>query len=164
VRCLRARALLSDYVDGRMPLADAQDLRGHLDSCAGCRRQWQELMALKHLLAAARAPQAPVDFWDRAARQVRVRSLETARRAETRGRWGLTWQRAPALVAGMAAVVTAILVPLSISLDLQDKPALDAHAALAQHVAYSERFPLADRRSMEYVVDESRRQQVEVLD
>jgi anti-sigma factor RsiW len=157
---------LSDYVDGRTPLADSHEVRGHLELCPRCCREWEELLALKRVLAAARAPSAPAGFWDRAAVQVRERADTrhptpyTLRPTPYAGRrwWDRAWQRAPALVASTAAVLTLVLVPLSIDLDRQDAPALDMPAAMAHHAAYSEQFPLTDRRSMDYVVDESRRQ------
>jgi anti-sigma factor RsiW len=160
VRCRRARALLSDYIDARMPLDGAQAVRGHLDACSRCRGEWQELVALKHVLAAARSPQAPVGFWAETSDRLREQTVARVRRPARFGQrwWEVAWQRAPALAAGLAVILTAILVPLSLSLDEWDVPALDTHAAVAHHVAYAVQFPLTDRRSMDFVVDETRRQ------
>src|SRR5438034_3495311 len=105
-----------------MPMAATQEVHSHLDACPGCRREWQELVALKHVLAAARTPRAPADFWAETHRRLQEQATAQSRRSDRRAQpwWGFAWQRAPALVAGMAAIVTAVLVPLEISMNLRD--------------------------------------------
>lgn len=157
--CRRARASLSDYLDERMPLATMQRVRDHLSACPACRTEWEELVALKQILKAARTPQAPTEFWDLALRRVHEQRLnQTARRDVFRPtRWDVVWQRAPALAAGLAAVLTAILIPLSATLDVWDAPVLDTRAALSHHAAYSLRLPLTDRGHMTYLLSDARR-------
>jgi anti-sigma factor RsiW len=156
--CRRVRALLSDYVDERMPLVRMQKLRSHLSACPDCRGEWQELVALKHVLKTVKAPQAPEGFWDLALRRVREQRLDPRRHRMMRrmGLWNLLWRRAPALAAGIAAVSLAVLVPLSATLDARDAPAIDTHAALTHHAAYSARLPLTDRGPLNSVLASAR--------
>src|SRR5436190_21583409 len=104
-----------------MPLAGTQGIHAHLETCPGCRSEWQELVALKHVLAAARTPRAPEAFWAQARQQRRTESLVTVRHREHRGQrwWEFAWQRAPVFVAGTAAFLTAVLIPLSLGLARQ---------------------------------------------
>jgi Zn-finger nucleic acid-binding protein len=133
------------------------EIRRHLDTCAGCRGEWEELAGLKRVLASARAPHVPPGFWEALHRRIREQHGERCRRRERSvTSW---WQRAPALIGGAAAVVAAILTPLSASLDVRDAPTMDTRAVLARHATYCSQLPLNDRRSMDYIAAEARAQE-----
>ena len=101
-----AEILLNEYVDGELDPARQPDLFGHLATCAGCRAQFDALLAFR--LAARQEPLAVPASVDAAlfARLDRVRrkpSRIRARRADRSALGGALRQRVS--VGAMLAVV-----------------------------------------------------------
>jgi hypothetical protein len=68
----RRRALLSPYIDGELPADERALLEEHLDTCAGCRVERDELLFASRLAAQLALPdEAPAPFprWQRAQAQ-----------------------------------------------------------------------------------------------
>lgn len=79
------RARLDDWIDGRLAPAHAAEVAGHLEQCADCRRDADELRALLRdaaALAPAREPER--DLWDGIA--IRLRDNEESATQEQPGR------------------------------------------------------------------------------
>lgn len=109
----RARALLSDSLDGMLVPPLQQELRLHLAGCPACSRELRELRAAERLLG--RLPASLLAQAWTPAGEVRLRAL--TRWAEEPEAVAVRWQ-VPALGA-LAAVALALLVwlnPLSLAL------------------------------------------------
>ena len=114
----RAEALLNEYVDGELDHALQPELFGHLAGCAGCRDQFDALLAFR--LAARQEPLAVPASAD-AALFARLDDLRrTSRRAPDRraerGAWGGALRRrvsvgAALAVAGLAVAVGTLFAP-----------------------------------------------------
>lgn len=64
MECLRAKELLSDYIDGILDTQSAAQLEVHLSGCAGCRQQLDALKALVSELNRLEPVKTPHDFLD----------------------------------------------------------------------------------------------------
>jgi len=62
VKCREVKELLSPYLDGAVTGNEMQALREHLDECAGCMREYQELRRTQQLLASMGRVQEPADL------------------------------------------------------------------------------------------------------
>lgn len=47
MQCQEIETLLSGYIDGELPLQQAQQVEAHLDSCERCRREVEEITSIK---------------------------------------------------------------------------------------------------------------------
>lgn len=90
-----------DALDGRLDQAS----RLHLDDCAACRQQVQELAAVVEGVAAVRVPEPSPLFWDHLSARVRQEVGGSERPARTR--W-FDW-RVLMPAAGVAALVIALV-------------------------------------------------------
>lgn len=124
---------LGSYVLGRLDAADAEAVRGHLDGCESCRREYQELAGLPALLATV--PAADVDALQQlppyagqpsVAPEDRLRErLLAAVGAERRRARRRAMGRAGAAAVGLAAAaatVTGVLVDRSSTTEPADQP------------------------------------------
>jgi hypothetical protein len=64
MECLRAKELLSDYLDGILDTQSAAQLEVHLSGCTGCRQQLDVLKALVRELNRLEPVKPPHDFLD----------------------------------------------------------------------------------------------------
>ena len=69
-RCARTfdEALLSGYVDGVLTQADEQRVRVHVEDCAACRRQVEEMQQLREVTMSSRFKVPADDQWSEAPR------------------------------------------------------------------------------------------------
>lgn len=58
-----AEELLSGYLDGALTQSEAQRVRLHLEDCAPCRRQYQEMKTLREATMSTRFVIPPDDQW-----------------------------------------------------------------------------------------------------
>jgi predicted anti-sigma-YlaC factor YlaD len=101
MNCSRARRHLGRHLDGESTdLRVARRLHEHLATCESCRRQLDDLRALRRLLSPAKAVRAPGDFAERLLAMVPLRERPAAwkRRAETLA-FGVVAAAAGALLA-----------------------------------------------------------------
>ena len=76
MKCIRAKSLLSPYLDGALTGSEMQALGGHLEDCAACNREYSLLRQTQQMLATMGRKKAPADL----ALQLRVAiSREAAR-------------------------------------------------------------------------------------
>lgn len=68
--CIRCQNLLSGYADGSLPTAHVSRIQAHLSGCESCRRQLEELVALKRLLGSVETPDAGLEFWTAALKRI----------------------------------------------------------------------------------------------
>jgi hypothetical protein len=64
MECLRAKGLLTDYLDGILDSRSATQLEMHLSGCTGCRQQHDALKALVSELNRLEPVKSPPDFLD----------------------------------------------------------------------------------------------------
>jgi anti-sigma factor RsiW len=69
-RCARTfdEALLSGYVDGELTQADEQRVRVHVEDCADCRRQVEEMQQVREVTMSSRFNVPADDQWTEAPR------------------------------------------------------------------------------------------------
>jgi len=135
---------LGPYVLGQLPDDETAELEAHLDGCAACTAELEELTPVASALAAVRrgpasepAAEPPLELGDRVLHAVSGAARREARR---------TWRRTAAVaVASAAAVVVAVValdavtgedaptVPLEAVEVRVDEPGLVASADLVDH-------------------------------
>ncbi len=96
MKCARARACMSPYLEREIEPRACDALEAHLSDCRNCRRELAALRSTVDLLRDLTAPATPAQLADR--------TLARLREAPARGR--AAWRLAPGLVAaGLAALV-----------------------------------------------------------
>lgn len=116
--CEDVRADLGGYVVGGLDEADIARVEAHLDGCAACRAELEELSALPGLLelAADESPQVPPDLRERALAHATAGSADGASRPGSDRRTRRTFLAAAAAalagaVVGVGAVLAAVSAP-----------------------------------------------------
>lgn len=120
MNCERARELFSEYLEGELDRAVAEVLRGHIDHCSSCRREFEGLKQAWSLLEALPQVEPPASFrHDVVMRAARIQHQEL-RPQRNREKW-FTWDyvfgrlipaRAIAIAcAGAALAVLLLRVP-----------------------------------------------------
>jgi len=97
MRCKKAQGLLSPYLDGELPVMGRKMFESHLNDCANCRAEFDEMQALHNLFAGVERFSAPYGF---AART--VANIETAKA------WTVLWTSPLIRVAGVVMVLIII--------------------------------------------------------
>lgn len=120
---------LSEFVDGRLPAEDARDLHAHLEVCATCQREVEELLALRRLLREVAAPEPREVFWVRLNAQVEEERRRLSRRRLWRG----------AAVVGVAALAAVVLAMAPIP---EVSAPVDGY--IREHARYRLLHPLTD--------------------
>lgn len=70
----QVRPILSAYLDGELTQADSQRVRIHLEDCAACRRELDELGRVRELAADLRFLEPPEEKMDEMEKRVTVRA------------------------------------------------------------------------------------------
>jgi anti-sigma factor RsiW len=86
-------AMLSGFVDGALTQADEQRVRVHVEDCAVCRREVEEMSRLKEVTMSSQFRVPADDQWS-----------ETPRGGTSRLAFGLGWLLMVAWLAGVTAV------------------------------------------------------------
>jgi anti-sigma factor RsiW len=71
-RCRAIRALLSAWIDGELPTAEASEVADHVATCAGGRAEHAGLATMRSLLRSLPERVAPADLANRAATRERA--------------------------------------------------------------------------------------------
>lgn len=103
--CRQTEALLSALVDGELRGDQMRAVRRHLEGCPACRRERDELAAVKRLVGGASAPGAEVSAFDAAAEDRLVAYVMGSARAEAAPRHRIGFGRFALTAAATAAVV-----------------------------------------------------------
>jgi predicted anti-sigma-YlaC factor YlaD len=117
--CRRWRETLGAYLLGHLTSEERVGLEAHLDGCADCRTELEELRPVSRSLSSAdpshlgTPPPPPPELADRVFARVRA-----ARRAQRRRRWSIAVAAAVAAVA-IAVPVTLALLPESSHSDIE---------------------------------------------
>ena len=110
MKCTQAKLLFSPYLDGAITGTQMQELTAHFQSCAGCKKEYQQLQQTQQLLANLGRKKAPADL------ALRLRVAISQEVAQSRGTYfdGLSIRMQNAVNAFMvpatAGLVTAVLI------------------------------------------------------
>ncbi len=109
MECEKTKDLLSEYIDGRLPVDEAAAIAAHLEDCRGCREVERELRATISLVARLAGKEAPEGFAEGVSAALERRMLlEPPPVGARRWRWA-AWSFG-GISAAAAAVVLAILI------------------------------------------------------
>lgn len=64
MKCKQISQLIHDYVDGRIPQCDCDELEAHLSSCPDCAAEVEEVRSVVNSLGSLCGCSAPVDCWE----------------------------------------------------------------------------------------------------
>jgi anti-sigma factor RsiW len=121
---------LTDLLDGRLdPRAEADAVR-HLETCAACRTELDDLRAARAFVRRAEAPAARAAFWTRLARRLDEERIRLERR-----RWAVRLL-IPAMLAIAAAVAIALMPPGQVPVSV--------NGYIYEHARYRARHSLSD--------------------
>ncbi len=135
---------LSEWLDGQLDDTAAAKVARHLEECARCRAEAEELRALRTLLRSADTPPARETFWA----HVEGRIADERARMQ-RQRWS-NRVLIPGAVAALAAAALALAPAPEVRLDI--------HGYVHEHARYRALHPLADPAAATLVgADGSRR-------
>jgi anti-sigma factor RsiW len=165
--CWSARSQLSAHLDGRLPIRLARLIEAHLEQCVPCRTEFAHLRELKARLVGAARPTAPTGFWE----ATRTGLRENGRRQGAEGRMGIrssrchtrpgagwidwTWQRAPAMAAGMAILLLAASIPAQYLGRGPARSQISLEEMVARHAGYCSRQPLLAHSRAHYLLAEA---------
>ncbi len=126
--CAANRRLMDEKLDGNITSDDARALEAHLSACSSCRREWEVLVAVDHVLADAPLERAPAGFERSVIKRI-VRRVEARRRIESIGipvacgvaaiaaGYGVhrvvSWEAAHSFVRGIGEAANGVLAPLA---------------------------------------------------
>jgi anti-sigma factor RsiW len=108
MRCGKAEKLLSVRLDNELNRAMVQKLDEHLEGCAHCRKEEQELLAMRKLFSAKARVEPDDFFWTRLS--ARIRAVEARPRIFDFSKAAV---RFAAVSLGVLALVAAIYFALS---------------------------------------------------
>jgi len=144
--CNDCRLLLVDYERGELDAARDAAMHQHLQSCSGCREQWEADMALVESL---RAWSTPREF--PASILANVRQAMHAERAPTfMERLNAAFR--PAYAAPVAATLIAVVIYSGYHRMNQQQPTLTGMDFVREHLAQTASLPSSDRAWSTYVL------------
>jgi len=76
--CPYPRSLLEDYVDGDLPLAEAEAVAKHLAACDACRTEFEATLRLKSLLSRPTVKGPHPEYWKEVSSLILARTVESA--------------------------------------------------------------------------------------
>ncbi len=133
---------LSEWLDGRLDDAAAEAVARHLEDCARCRVEVEDLRAVRTLLRTAETPPARETFWAHVEGRIADERAQMQRRR---------WFRLiiPSAVAALAAAALALAPAPEVPLDIQ--------GYVNEHARYRTLHPLADPAAATLGIDAARR-------
>jgi len=144
--CNDCRLLLVDYERGELDAARDAAMHQHLQSCSGCREQWEADMALVESL---RAWSTPREF--PASILANVRQAMHAERPPTFME-RLSAALRPAYAAPVAAALIAVVIYSGYHRMNQQQPTLTGMDFVREHLAQTASLPSSDRAWSTYVL------------
>lgn len=106
MECKKVEELLSEYIDGILPVEDTADVRDHLASCERCRETWQSMVSIIEIMGGMEELDPPAGFLGRVSDRLDGDSpvKRTIRRIFS------PWQvKIPLELAGVAAAAVLIV-------------------------------------------------------
>lgn len=105
------RDKLIEYLDGELIVAVRADLEAHLDQCAGCRAELQDLRETLSLIAQIPAPEPSEAFWHQYLREIRQKTERVPWWTSALRRWSATLvlRPIPAVVVAVVLVLGAVV-------------------------------------------------------
>ncbi len=108
-KCGSIRDLLGAYADKELDQARAGQVVRHLETCADCRRELDQILELSRLAKSVEHPRLAEDYWDWQRTKV-WRGLRERRRALMPSyRPSFVWPRLAAAAAGLVVVLVVVL-------------------------------------------------------
>jgi TonB family protein len=107
--CNSVRDWFGAYADGELDSSRAEQVRVHLETCAGCRLELDQINELNRLAKSVEHPRLAEDYWDW--QRTRVwRGLREHRRApHPRYRPSFAWPKFAAAAAGLVVVLVVVI-------------------------------------------------------
>ena len=121
---------LSEWLDSRLEDAESAEVAGHLEECAHCRAEAEDLRALRTLLRSGETPPARETFWAHLEGRIADEQARMQRR-----RW-FNRVLIPGAVAALAAAALALAPAPEAPLDIE--------GYINEHARYRALHPLAD--------------------
>ena len=155
--CRSYRRKLSAYADNALPPKEQSQVRAHLESCMGCRKELEELVALKRLLGRLDAPHAREGFWA----SVQNRIAAHGPRARLANRAMRRFRVASAAIAAAALGFAVVYSEQQNHIDTEVQPVATAQPAtfdpatlVSLHASVRATRPLADAGKVRYAISE----------
>jgi anti-sigma factor RsiW len=141
---------LSAYLDRELRPDEEGAVARHLQECASCRTEFDRLRQTKTFLSSLAERPLPDDFWP----QMRRRLHQESR---PRPSWlAPVFQRPAAALAGMAALILLLLLPLArVQLDRLRAAEFGYDLFVREHAVSSAVDPLADRAYLGFLVSDA---------
>ncbi len=108
-KCDSIRELLGAFADGELGPDQAEQVVGHLETCAGCRRELDQIRGLSRLVKSVEHPRLADDYWDWQSSRVWRGIRERKRVPEPRYRPMFVWPKLAAAAAGFVIVLVVVL-------------------------------------------------------
>ena len=164
MNCEPTRERLSEYLDEALGGRELRRVASHLDACADCRRELDDLRVTKIALQQAPMPAPDPRFWARVHTEVRRQSATIPAPRVGYGEWLSNllrvWTPRKAIATSMAvAVVLAGTVSIRAHFASED----DSDELIAQHVQQSVAYPMIDRARLTFVGSEMNASKAEPL-
>jgi TonB family protein len=106
--CGSVRELLGAFADGELDPERTEQVRAHLETCAGCRRELDQIQELHRLAKSVEHPRLAEDYWDWHRDRV-WRGIQSADRRRTPGRMPtLAWAKLILPAVSAAVLVFAV--------------------------------------------------------
>ena len=129
--CGRARDLLGDYLEDRLPAVERGDVRLHLAACRACRREAAARDPLQ-ILAPLSVDELPERYRDGFWAEIQAKLPAPPGNVIGVASWRAPWTRHPARAALLVGAAAAALVAVLLVPRLLDRRAAEPPATIAQ--------------------------------
>jgi TonB family protein len=108
-RCGSVREWLGAFADGELDQERAEQVRVHLETCAGCRRELDQVQELNRLAKSVEHPRLAEDYWDWHRTKV-WHGIRNRKRAPMLSyRPSFAWPKLAAAAAGLVVVLVVVI-------------------------------------------------------
>jgi TonB family protein len=108
-RCGSVREWLGAFADGELDPERAEQVRVHLETCAGCRRELDQIQELNRLAKSVEHPKLAEDYWDWHRTKV-WHGIRNRKRAPMPSyRPSFVWPKLAAAAAGLVVVLVVVI-------------------------------------------------------
>lgn len=154
MKCRQCDNYLSAFADGALNPRDQSAVQAHLSSCAGCRRQLEEIVALKKLLGGAATPQPRRDFWNAALSHVAPAAERRRRTVRAVMRLRLAGVAIAAAVIGLSVLRAPTGSDAPRQEGIVEAATFDPAALVSMHASVRATRPLADTGKVRFAISE----------
>jgi TonB family protein len=107
--CGSVREWLGAFADGELDPARTEQVRDHLETCAGCRRELDQIQELHKLTKSVEHPRLAEDYWDWHRTKV-WHGIRNRKRASTSSyRPSFAWPKLATAAAGLVVVLVMVI-------------------------------------------------------